>query len=441
MPGKKELYNRQVAGAVLARFRDGKGVMVMTGEELVAKLHEALVALGDPLDYRVSLELLKSFGFVSETFGFAYFADVKPKLDKVVGAIVHNTLVSVEANTAAQKAAVLLLLTQNAETYHKACVSAKDAAELLSNVLDISSTPQQTPQQITEAELGELGELAKLPPLHDEMPTEQASPETQRSGGADDAPPKPEDERDEEMSDQEPQDPAQDQPQAPAQDPPQAERAANKRPRQTGGYQAKSKRKKQQMSTFFVVGARKISKRAAAQQKRADAKEKLKRSAKFKLIGRVPNDAAQQLPAAERTVEPVEPGYLLAPVQSVDYLFKYAIRDTTTGDAVIRFFDKDRLFARKLPGGRVFWPHIGLVNACMTPGKWCKRVADDNYCYYPTADEVAATVAVYGAAFNVLIHSTAATAPRSGSGSSSDSGSGSGNDSGNDSGDDSGNDE
>jgi uncharacterized membrane protein YgcG len=293
-----------------------------------------------------------------------------------------------------------------------------------------------------ETDLGELGELDKLPPLHDEMLTEQASPETQRSGGADDAPAKAEDEHDEETSDQEPQDPAQDQPQDPAQDQPQApaqaERAANKRPRQTGEYQAKSKRKKQQMSTFFVVGARKTSKSAAAQKRRADAKEKLKRSAKFKLIGRVPNDAAQQLPAAERTVEPVEPGYLLAPVQSVDYLFKYAIRDTTTGDAEVRFFDKERLFARKLPGGRVFWPHIGLVNACMTPGKWCKRVADDNYCYYPTADEVAATVAVYGAAFNVLIHSSAATAPRSDSGSSSDSGSGSG--SGDDSGDDSGND-
>ena len=324
-----------------------------------------------------------------------------------------------------------------------------------------AAQPEQTneaaqPEQTNEAEkgdtlmetdLGELGELDKLPPLHDEMLTEQASPETQRSGGADDAPAKAEDEHDEETSDQEPQDPAQDQPQDPAQDQPQApaqaERAANKRPRQTGEYQAKSKRKKQQMSTFFVVGRRKTSKSAAAQKRRADAKEKLKRSAKFKLIGRVPNDAAQQLPAAERTVEPVEPGYLLAPVQSVDYLFKYAIRDTTTGDAEARFFDKERLFARKLPGGRVFWPHIGLVNACMTPGKWCKRVADDNYCYYPTADEVAATVAVYGAAFNVLIHSSAATAPRSGSGSSSDSGSGSGSDSGSDSGsgDDSGNDE
>jgi hypothetical protein len=125
--------------------------LIITGEKIVENLHDALEALGDPFDYRVSLELMKSFGLSSETFGLAYFADVKPKLDKLVGAIVHSTLVSVEANTAAQKAAVLLLLTQDAEAYHKACVSAKDAAELLNDVLDISSTPQQTPQQTDEA--------------------------------------------------------------------------------------------------------------------------------------------------------------------------------------------------------------------------------------------------------------------------------------------------
>ena len=465
----KQEFNRKVAKAVLAHFRAADGKMVVTAETIVAKLHEALVALGAPINYRVCLDLLKSFGFASETLGLAYFADAMHKLDKVVGTIVDNTLVSIEANTAAQKAAVLLLLTQNADAYRKACVSAKEAAELLNDALDLSPTPQQTPQQADEAEkadepakadeaakgdtpmeteegdtptvteegdaptdatmtepdLGELklNEIGKLPPLPEEVHEDVASPQAQRIVPGDDTA-----QTEGEQGDATPQ--------APAQAPAQAERAATKRPRQTGGYQAKSKRKKQRMSTFFVVGGRKTSKSAAAQKRRDDAKEKLKRSAKFKLIGRVPNDAAQQLPAAERTVEPVEAGYILAPVQSLDYLFKYAIRDTTTGDAVIRFFDKDRLFARKLRGGKLFWPHIGLVTACMAPGKWCKSVADGNYCYYPTADEVNATVAVYGAAFNVLAHSSAAAAPRSDSGSSSGSGSDSGDDSGNDSGND-----
>jgi hypothetical protein len=73
---KKE-FNRQVALAVRKHFRggDSDGKLVVTGEQIVDNLRKALVTLGDPLDYRVSLELLGMFGFVSETLGLAYFAE------------------------------------------------------------------------------------------------------------------------------------------------------------------------------------------------------------------------------------------------------------------------------------------------------------------------------------------------------------------------------
>ncbi len=108
---------------------------------------------------------------------------------KLVGAIVHNTLLSVEANTTTQKAAVLLLLTQNADAYHRACVSAKDAAELLDDALDLSPTPQQTdeaePEKADETEQAEAekAEQGDTPMETDEAeqgdtPTETAKGDT-----------------------------------------------------------------------------------------------------------------------------------------------------------------------------------------------------------------------------------------------------------------------
>ena len=427
---KKE-FNRKVAGAVLAYFRAADGKLVTTGEQIVDKLHKALVELGDPLDYRVSLELLKSFGFVSETLGLAYFADVKPKLDKVVGAIVHNTLVSVEANTAAQKAAVLLLLTQDAEAYHKACVSAKDAAELLNDVLDISSTPQQTPQQtgepaqaddaekgdtpmeteeaekrdapteatMTEADLGAVlgGDIAKLPLLPDQVHDDMASPQAQRIVPGDDH-----------AGDATAQTEAQAQAQAPAPahgrgkgtlTPPlntgkrkaEAQRRSNKR-RKNNGFTC----------TFHKVNKPKVSRNALAvrnlEARECDGSKNLK----VKVIGLV-EDNGKTSGLAQRKVKQLFPGYHMLADQLEGHLLKvetYHTRKYVYGELYLPM----KVCFSHYPGRSrrpetIFRPHRNIKEAADKPGDWIEP-AGENYLYYPNSDEIDAA-AKYGDEFRV----------------------------------------
>jgi hypothetical protein len=490
MPGnksnKKCEFNRKVAGAVLAYFRDGKGKMVVAGEEIVAKLHEALVALGDPLDYRVSLELLTSFGFVSETFGLAYFADAMPKLDKVVGAIVNSTLVSVEANTAAQKAAVLLLLTRNAETYHKACASAKDAAELLNDVLDISSTPQQTPQQtdeaaqadesekgdeaekgdtpmetdeaekgdaptvteegdapteatITEADLG--GDIAKLPLLLDQVHNDMASPQAQRIVPGDDH---AQTEGDQEQGDATPQ--------AQAQAPAQARAQARGRGKGTLTPPLKRKAEAQRGSSkkrrnhgftckFHKVNKPKVSKRTLALMNLRVRECDESKYLKTRVVGRVKaNGKTSGL--AQLKVEPVFPGYHLLPSQLQEgYLLKVETYNTRThayGDVL--YLPMNVCFSHYPGTSRrhetIFRPHRNIKAAADKPGDWIEA-AGENYLYYPNSDEIDAA-AKYGDKFRVPKPTIATGVSRATSAAEGSAAEGSGDDqaSGDDSGDD-----
>jgi hypothetical protein len=471
---KKE-FNRKVAKAVLAYFRDSKGEMVVTGEKIVDKLHEALVALGDPLDYRVSLELLKSFGFVSETFRLAYFADVMPKLDKVVGAIVHNTLVSVEANTGAQKAAVLLLLTQNAETYHRACVSAKDAAELLDDVLDISSTPQQTPQQTgepaqadeadkadepakgdtpmeteeaekgdapteatngdtpTEADLGAVlgGEIDKsleLPPLSDEVHNDMASPQAQRIVPGDD--PAQTEQGDQEQGD--------DTPQAQAQAPAQAQAHGRGKgtltpPLNTGKRKAEAQRgssKKRRnngfTSKFHRVNKPKVSRNALAVMNLKVRECDESKHLKMMIVGRVKDDGTSS-GLGKRKVEQLFPGYHMLAAQLQGHLLKvktYHTRKNTYGEIYLPM----KVCFSHYPGrnrnpASIFRPHCNIKAAADKPGDWVEP-AGENYLYYPNSDEIDAA-AKYGDEFRVpkpTITTAVSRATSAAEGSASDSG-------------------
>ena len=433
MPGnklsKKEQFNRKVAGAVLAHFRDGKGEMVVTGDKMVDNLHKALVALGDPLDYRVSLELLKSFGFVSETFRLAYFADVVPKLDKVVGTIVHKTLVSVEANTAAQKAALLLLLTQNAETYHKACASAKDAAELLNDVLDISSTPQQTPTvpdeaaqadesekadepTITEADLGAdlagdlAGDIAKLPPLHEKVHDDMASPQAQHIVPGDDP---AQTDGHQEQGDATPQAQAQAPAQAPAQAhgrgkgtlTPPLKRKANS----SGGSRGSSKKPKNNgfACTFHKGNKRKVSRRTLALRNLQDRECDESKNLKMRVVGLV-KDNGKTSGLAKRNVEQLCPGYHLLAAQLQGHLLKvetYHARKYKYG--AVLYLPMEVCFSHYPGRSRrpetIYRPHINIKAATDKPGDWIEP-AGENYLYYPNADEID-SAAKYGDEYRV----------------------------------------
>jgi hypothetical protein len=490
MPGnklsKKELFNRKVAKAVLAHFRDGKGEMVVTGDKMVDNLHKALVALGEPLDYRVSLELLKSFGFGTETLGLAYFADVVPKLDKVVGTIVHNTLVSVEANTAAQKAAVLLLLTQNAETYHKACASAKDAAELLNDVIDVSSTPQQTPQQtgepaqadeddepakgaeaekgdesekaeegekgdapmeatITEAEKGDAptvteeaekgdapmeteeaeqgdaptiteadlgGEIAKLPPLHEKVHDDMASPQAQCIVPGDDhgATAQTEGEQgDQEQGDATPQAQAPAPAQAPAQAhgrgkgtlTPPLKRKANS----SGGSRGSAKRRKNNgfASTFHKGNKRKVSRRTRALRNLKDRECDESKNLKMKVVGLV-KDNGKTSGLAQRKVQQLFPGYHLLAAQLQGNLLKVETYDTSKYKyGAVLYLPMEVCFSHYPGRSRhpetIYRPHCNIKAAADKPDTWIEA-AGENYLYYPNSDEID-SAAKYGDKYRV----------------------------------------
>jgi hypothetical protein len=434
MPGnnkvsKKELFKRQVAKAVLAHFRGSNGKLVMTGETIVDNLHEALVALGDPDDYRVALDLLNSFGFASETLGLAHFADVKPKLAKVAGAIVHNKLVSVEVNTAAQKAAVLLLLTQNAVDYRKAIVSAKDAAQLLNDALDLSPTPQQTPQQtddaekpddadkadeaakgdtpmetdvpeetakgatqttITEADLGAVlgGDIGKLPPLPEKVHDDVASPQAQRVVPGDD-------------HGATAQAPAQAQAQAPAQAQAQAPTQVHGRGKGTltpplkrkanasGG--SRKKRNNGFTCTFHKVNKPKESKRAVALRNLKARECDESKNLKMRAVGLV-KDNGKTSGLGQRKVEPLFPGYHLLPNQLQGNLLKvetYHNGKSAYGDVL--YLPMKVCFSH-YPGhsrnpASIYRPHRNIKAAADSPNKWIEA-AGENYLYYPTSEEI-----------------------------------------------------